>query len=397
MRHRSEALDLVIAGAGPVGLATAIQASLRGLSAVVLERRSKPLDKACGEGVMPAGVTALAAMGVKLRPDECRRFVGIRYVDDELVAEGRFQCGTGLGIQRLVLAERLLERTRELGMVVRLGCSVEGWEEDGTGVWVHTRDGPLRGRYLVAADGLHSRIRRLAQLDAPRRRRIRSAPRYGIRQHFSTSPWSEFVEVHIAGGMEAYVTPVAADVVGVALLFSRTSVRAGQPHASRSRTAGRPTQGTRFEALLERLPALQDKLRDAERLDAPRGAGPLRQPVRRRFAGRVALVGDAAGYLDALSGQGLELGFAGAAALIEVLKSGAPLSHYEQAYRRLSRRYYLGTELLLQLARNRPLRRGSLRLLRATPALFDRLLAAIDPGERRLAAAPVSPDTVSTP
>ena len=384
MRHRSEALDLVIAGAGPVGLAAAIRGSLRGLSAVVLERRSKPLDKACGEGVMPAGVAALEAMGVRLRPDECRRFVGIRYVEGKLVAEGRFPDGAGLGIRRLVLAERLLERARELGVVVRSGCPAEGWEEDGTGVWVHTPDGPLRGRYLVAADGLHSRIRRLAHLDAPRR--LRSSPRYGVRRHFSTSPWSEFVEVHLADRMEAYVTPVAADVVGIALLFSPESARAGQPHASGSRTAERPGQGTRFEALLERFPALQDKLRDAEPLDAPRGAGPLRQPVRRRFAGRVALVGDAAGYLDALSGQGLELGFAAAAALIEVLKSGAPLSHYEQAYRRLSRRYYLGTELLLQLTRHRPLRRGSLRLLRATPALFDRLLGALaTPDERLLA------------
>ena len=386
MRHRSEALDLVIAGAGPVGLAAAIRGSLRGLSAVVLERRSKPLDKACGEGVMPAGVAALEAMGVRLRPDECRRFVGIRYVEGELVAEGRFPEGAGLGIRRLVLAERLLERARELGVVVRPGCPAEGWEEDGTGVWVHTPDGPLRGRYLVAADGLHSRIRRLAHLDASRRFRFHSAPRYGVRRHFSTSPWSEFVEVHLADRMEAYVTPVAADVVGIALLFSPISARAGQPHASGSRTAERPGEGApRFEALLERFPALQDKLRDAEPLDAPRGAGPLRQPVRRRFAGRVALVGDAAGYLDALSGQGLELGFAAAAALIEVLKSGAPLSHYEQAYRRLSRRYYLGTELLLQVTRHRPLRRGSLRLLRATPALFDRLLGALDPGERLLA------------
>ena len=109
-----------------------------------------------------------------------------------------------------------------------------------------------------------------------------------------------------------------------------------------------------------------------------------------------ALVGDAAGYLDALSGQGLELGFAAAAALIEILKSGAPLSHYEQAYRRLSRRYYLGTELLLQLTRHRQLRRGFLRLLHATPALSDRLLGALDPRERLLAAAPVSPDAVTT-
>lgn len=396
MTHRPAAFDLVVAGGGPVGLAVAIQASLQGLSAVVLERRRKSLDKACGEGVMPGGAAALEAMGVTPRPDECRPFVGIRYVEGNVVAEGRFPGRPGLGIRRTVLAERMLERTRDLAVVVRFGCPAEDWETDQTGVWVHTPDGPVRGRYLVAADGLHSRIRRLAHLDVPRRPWLHSAPRYGVRRHFSTSPWSDLVEVHLTDGTEAYVTPVGPRTVGVALLFSLEASGAGRSFlTSASATEGRLEDGTRFEALLGRFPTLQEKLRTAEPLDSARGAGPLRQPVRRRFAGRVALVGDAAGFLDALSGQGLELGFAGAAALIEVLRSGAPLSRYEEAYRRLSRRYYVGTELLLQVVRHRPLRRGFLRLLRATPSLFDRLIGALATPDE-LATAPSSYQPISS-
>src|SRR5262249_12736081 len=92
--------DLVVVGGGPVGLAAAIHAADRGLSAVVLERRTPPLDKACGEGLMPPGVAALGALGVVV-PEHARApFVGIRYVDGDTVAEARFADGPGWGVRR---------------------------------------------------------------------------------------------------------------------------------------------------------------------------------------------------------------------------------------------------------------------------------------------------------
>ena len=83
-------VDLAIVGGGPAGLATAIAAAERGLRAIVVEARALPLDKPCGEGVMPAAVAALGAMGVDVPAWGRAPFIGIRYVDGDVVAEGRF-------------------------------------------------------------------------------------------------------------------------------------------------------------------------------------------------------------------------------------------------------------------------------------------------------------------
>ena len=371
MTARRDVFDLVIAGAGPVGLAVAIHARLRGLDAIVLERRREPLDKACGEGIMPAGVAALESMGVSLAGIDRRPFHGIRYVEDGIVAEGRFPGPPGLGLRRTGLEHALLARARELGAVVRTGSPLEGWEICETGVSVNTPEGTICGALLVGADGLHSRIRRLAGLDRQPRPWLRSPSRYGIRRHFAARPWSDLVEVHLADGAEAYVTPVGPETVSVAVLFTTRPAE-----LRRSGTAASGT-GPNYDALPGRFPALQERLAGAEPLDRVRGAGPFRQRVRARTSDRVALVGDAAGYVDALTGQGIELGFAAAEALADIVRSGAPLLRYEAVYRRITRRYYVGAEILLRGTRRGLIRRGLVRVLRSAPAVFDRAVGAL--------------------
>lgn len=354
--------DVLIAGAGPAGLATAIRASMGGLRPLVCEARPGLLDKACGEGIMPGGVEDLRRMGVRIGSEESRRFEGIRYVDGDLAAEGRFPVGAGLGVRRSVLVGRMLERAGELGAEVRFGAAVEHWEEDRDHVTVRLAGGDeVRARWLVGADGLHSRIRRSAGLEAREAASASAAAprRFGVRRHFARAPWSNLVEVHLAGGAEAYVTPVEPRVVGVAVLFEPDVAGSGD-----------------FEALLDGFPAVRRRLGDAAPLDAARGAGPFRQPVSGRAAGRVALVGDAAGYLDALTGQGLELAFASAAALVDVLRANAPLERYETAYHEITRDYYRVTGLLVTATRHRPLRRGLVRSLAVAPGLFDRVLGS---------------------
>ena len=129
-----------------------------------------------------------------------------------------------------------------------------------------------------------------------------------------------------------------------------------------------------------RFPAVRERLQGTQAETEARGSGPFRQRVRRRHADRVALVGDAAGYLDAITGEGLTLAFESAAALAEVVTDAKPLGAYEMTYRRLSRTYYWMMALVLAVAARPGLRRRVVNALARDPGLFDRLLA-INSGE----------------
>ncbi len=351
--------DLAIAGGGPAGLAVGIEAASRGLSAVVFERRTWPVDKACGEGLMPAGVRALESLGAWVDSAGYAPFEGIRYLqEDGTVATGRFGGGPGLGVRRVALNEALFARARGVGVELRQGCAVQRFEAFADFVSVLTDGGEVCARLLVAADGLASPLRRQAGLEgAPV-----AARRFGVRRHFGVAPWSTCVDVHWAEGAEAYVTPAGPRSVGVAFLWDEA--RLGPQ---------------RFDGLLARFPVLRERLAGRAVESEDRGAGPLERNVLERVAGRVVLAGDAAGYVDALSGEGVSLALAGASALGSVLEHavvrGAPaLAPYERAAEEAFRRYAWLTRGLLVLSRRPSLRRQVIRGLAARPALFSWLL-----------------------
>lgn len=330
-------IDVLVAGGGPAGLATAIHAASAGMEVVVVEPRPTPVDKACGEGLMPTGATVLRSMGVRV---DGRPLRGIRYLDGRHEAQAAFRDGAGLGMRRTALHAALALRAAELGVEVVPG-RIDGLRQRHDGV----EAAGLRARWLVAADGLHSPLRALLGLELP----SRGPSRYGLRRHYPIAPWTDFVEVHWAAGGEAYVTPVGDNLVGVAVLSSR---RRG------------------YAEHLAEFPALVDRL-GGPAATRVRGAGPLRRRVRSRVAGRVLLVGDAAGYMDALTGEGVSLALLSAQALVRCLRAGRPQA-YEAAWRCLSRRHRLLTGALLE-ARRHP---GSARLIVPAAQRMPMLFAA---------------------
>jgi flavin-dependent dehydrogenase len=116
-----------------------------------------------------------------------------------------------------------------------------------------------------------------------------------------------------------------------------------------------------------------------------RGAGPLLRPTTGRAADRLALVGDAAGYVDAVTGQGLSLAFAGAEALVAALPKqlddGAQLSRallrYDRSLAKAWRRYAIPARALLALARRPRLRRAALGAAARLPAIFSLIVEGI--------------------
>lgn len=328
--------DLIVAGAGPAGLATATYAARAGLDTVVIDRRRGPIDKACGEGLMPHTVAQLEKIGVSLRG---RPFRGITYLDGSRRVEAEFRSGKGMGVRRTELSDALHDAAADAGATI-VHSDIGPVSQDSAGV----RCGDLRARYLAAADGLHSPIRRSLGLNAPARGRRR----WGIRRHFEIPPWSDTVEVYWAAHTEAYVTPVADDRVGVAILTS--------------------TQG-KFDDHLAEFPDLASRLDGAPHSSADRAAGPLRQRVRGQRSGRVMLVGDAAGYVDALTGEGLGIAFGGAELLVDcVLADDA--GEYDRMWRGMSRRYRLLTAGLLQASGFAPVRSMIVPAAAALPVAF---------------------------
>jgi flavin-dependent dehydrogenase len=349
--------DVLVAGGGPAGLAAAIAARLAGMDVLVVEPRDGVIDKACGEGLLPHGVEALKELGVA--PLQGIPLVGIRYLlarDVRRVAEGRFPGASALGVRRTTLHGAMRARADALGVRFVRDRIERLRELAGPGLVVASGRDAYRARWLVGADGLRSRVRREAGLASAGR----GVSRLGLRMHHRVAPWTDLVEVTFAPGVEAYVTPVADDMVGVAFLFETPAP---------------------YDVLLARFPALAARLAGARPASRLRGSGPFEQRSRASARGRVLLVGDAAGYVDPLTGEGVALGVVTARAAVACIQRGERGDDVAAAYARAHRAIvgppHALTRALLAVAR-RPWLHGALvALAGGAPWAFDAALGVL--------------------
>ncbi len=338
--------DILVVGGGPAGLAAAIAARLKGFSVIAADRERPPIDKACGEGLMPDALAALAALGIAFNAEHAFPFRGIRFLTPRAQVDARFPSGHALGVRRTVLHDLLIRRAAEVGVSLRWGVNVSGLADEGVSV-----DGQIvRCRWVIGADGQNSRVRRWAGLDRYRH----ESRRFGFRRHYRIAPWTDCMEIYWAEDSQIYTTPVSGDEVWVCVV-SR------DPHV-------------RLADALRRVPEVLRRLEGAMPASTERGAVSVSRGLRRVSSGRVVLIGDASGSVDAVTGEGLSLAFRQALALADALERGNP-AEYQAAHRRLERRPALMSSLMLSLDRFPWLRRGAMRALSFEPAIFSGLLA----------------------
>ncbi len=346
--------EVLIVGAGPAGLACAIAVARQGLQVEVVDGMSPPIDKACGEGLMPDALEFLAALGFDLDrfvdPSQSAAIQGIRFLSGDIAAQASFPADAGRGIRRTVLHAALLECAVQLGVHFSWSTSVQGIERGFDEVVVHTNRQRLLCRYLVGADGLRSQVARWSGLVEGARITSR---RFCMRQHYRVVPWSDFVEVYWSGWGQAYVTPISATEVCVAFTADRKLVSP--------------------EIALREFPLLHARLSGSERKGTPRGAVTVVRALRRVAAGSIALVGDASGAVDTVTGNGMALSFRHAAALAAAIRAGN-LDLYQQAHQRIQRLPTLMSRVLLLLGNSPRLRAMVFRLLEKYPWGFAGLL-----------------------
>ena len=337
---------MFVVGGGPAGLAAAIALRQRGFQVVVADSARPPIDKTCGEGLMPDALEVLARFGVELNPRRSFQFRGIRFLGEEGSVDASFPYGSGLGVRRIHLHQALIGRAAQAGVSLIWGASVRGISDEG--VILDGRIVPCR--WVVGADGENSSVRKWAGLDTVGREVLR----FGFRRHYCIEPWTDCMEIYWGHASQMYVTPIGPREVCV-VVISRDS-------------------HLRLDQALAEFSDLKARLKQAEIISAERGAVSASRRLRRVFRGNLILVGDASGSVDAITGEGLRLSFEQALELANAL-SCEDLKMYQSAHRRLARRPGFMADLMLSLDRCAWLRRRALRALASEPRIFAALLA----------------------
>ena len=341
--------DVFIVGGGPAGLATAIAIRKRGLRVVVADVAKPPIDKTCGEGLMPQTVAALKDFGVTLGPSQAIPFRGIRFIGEGNVATGEFPTSYGMGIRRTTLHQALVQRAEEVGVQSLWGTRVISIDHGK----VLLDSGKVQCRWIIGADGQSSLVRKWVGLDQGRPQ----ASRFGFRQHFRVAPWTDFVEVHWGRQCQIVVTPVTPDEICLVVTSRSPQIR--------------------VKDALSQFPDIAGRLAGCQAVTKDLGAISALRILRKVRRGPIALVGDASGSVDSLTGEGLGLAFQQANALAEALAHD-DLVRYEAAHRRINRPPEIMSRLLLAMENRAWLRRRVIDALAREPQLFGRLLAVHD-------------------
>jgi len=368
MRHADHA-SVLIAGGGIAGASLAIHLGRAGLRVELFERAQFPREKPCGEGLMPAGVAALSRLGLREAAGGVP-FRGIRYHLSGHTAEGPFPAipgfpATGLGQRRFHLDRVLFEAAAATpGVRAQTGAAVEApLVGNGRVVGLRVDGAERRARLVVAADGVHSRLRHALGLDVPARRK-----RFAARAHFRLAAGQEqppWVDVFVRRGYELYVAPLPGRELLVAALV--------EPEA----LAG-PIQPV-FHRWCRSIPPLAARLEGAEQSSALLCTSPLAGRARRGFAPGIVLLGDAAGFSDPITGGGMTQALLTSEILAGYIRrndngSESWVAQFDRERWKLLRDYWRLTQMVLWLAKHPKVAGRAVAMLARSSAMLSHLV-----------------------
>lgn len=357
--------DVAVIGAGPAGAATALYAARAGRRVLLIDKQAFPRDKPCGEGLMPSGRPPLRELGLEERVLGLGAppLNGVQFgLLDRPQAAVPFPAHNGehagLGVRRFDFDGELIEAiAREPAIEFCQRRHAVDVRRDPGRPSVITDQGEIRARHVVVADGLRSPIRhRLGWTVGPR-----PPHRYGVVAHWQMEgPVDPWVRITFADGLELYEGPVSGNQRMIGLLCYHERMRAfGGRLQSRYRDVAR---------------AIRPHLENAEQVGPVYAVGPFWYRARTVAERGVFLVGDAGGFTDPITGEGIAAALRQARAFKAALDSPNPERSYRLAHHRLTANPRRVAALFLRLSRTPALVERGVRNHEAAPQMLTKLL-----------------------
>ena len=364
--------DILVVGAGPAGSAFAAAAASRGREVLLIDAAAHPRPKTCAEYASPRILEELRAIGLDdaaWRADALP-IEGMRVIRGDDASDIRYRDAAGprpaWGLDRLAFDAQLAGHATARGARYLARTSLRGLEVDDAAItaMLRTPDGPkrVRARWIVGADGARSRTARLLGVDRP----VRLPRRLGLVAHYQGIPaLRDHGEMHVG----------PAGYVGLApLAHGRLNVGMALPLDGARRSAEE-----RFAEAIASIPAVAERLRGVRRLTPIRGAAPIGHRVSRAARPGWLLIGDAAGFIDPFSGEGIFRALRSARAAATALAAGDRGA--DERYLAARRTAFAGKDALTWVVQAmlaaQPLLGYALRRLDRRPALAARFGSAL--------------------